>query len=301
MLPRFYRLDEYLELPREPQPWVIEFLVPVGGMVNVFGKPKTGKSFIVLDWAKAVASGMKTWFGYRIQKPGPVAYLQIDTPREEWARRMEEVKRQAQQDEIPLWIADMWLVPQFPVNVLDADDPTIEWLSSELERLQPVMVVIDTIREVHGGDEDNSTVMRNVLSALVGACRPAAIVLISHARKDQAGFGGDVEEDMMDQARGSSYVAGRMDVIAKVTKKRLMFKGRASGQQSEVIVQDPDTGWISLQRDNDDGSDAAIADIFAMYPDASVHDAAQRLHLRMKYSVSTATRRINAWKEKQAV
>lgn len=297
MLPRFYQLDEYLALPREPQPWVIHSLVPVGGMVNVFGKPKTGKSFITLDWAKAVASGESDWFGYEIQKPGPVAYLQVDTPREEWARRMEHVKAMCAREGVPLWIADMWLVPNFPVNVLDPDDTTIAWLRAELDKLQPVMIVIDTIREVHGGDEDNSTVMRNVLSSLVGACRPSAIVLVSHARKDQAGFGGEVEEDMMDQARGSSYVAGRMDVIAKVTKKRLTFKGRATGQQTEVLTQDPETGWISLQRD-DDGSDAYIKELLTNYPDASVNDLAKRFGQKMNVSVSTGTRKIISWKER---
>lgn len=300
MQPRFYQLDEYLALPREPQPWVIHSLVPVGGMVNVFGKPKTGKSFIALDWARAVASGQKSWFGYTIQKPGPVAYLQVDTPREEWARRMETVKAMCAADGVPLWVADMWLVPQFPVNILEPEDPTIKWLAAELERLQPVMIVIDTIREVHGGDEDNSTVMRNVLSALVGACRPAAIVLVSHARKDQAGFGGDVgEEDMMDQARGSSYVAGRMDVIVKVTKKRMQFKGRATGQQTEALAQDPETGWISLHRD-DDGSDAYIEELMTLYPKASVNELAKRLEHKLKYSHSTATRRIVAWKERMS-
>lgn len=299
MEPRFYRMDEYLALEREPQPWVIQSLVPVGGMVNVFGKPKTGKSFLTLDWARAVASGKSNWFGYTIQKSGPVAYLQVDTPREEWARRIEHVRQMCAEDDTPLFIADMWLVPQFPVNILGEDDPTIVWLKAELEKLQPVMIVIDTIREVHGGDEDNSTIMRNVLSSLVGACRPAAIVIVSHSRKDQAGFGGEVEEDMMDQARGSSYVAGRMDVIVKVSKKRMMFKGRATGQQTEVIVQDPETGWLSLQRE-DDGSDKLIEEIFDMYPNASVHDAAVRLGQKMGKSVSTATRRIHAWKEKQA-
>lgn len=294
---RFYQLDEYLALDREPQPWVIHSLVPVGGLVNVFGKPKTGKSFIVLDWCKAVAQGAGSWFGYQIQKSGPVAYLQVDTPREEWARRLEHVRKECARDGIPLWIADMWLVPNFPVNVLEKDDPTILWLRAELERIQPVMIVIDTLREVHGGDEDNSTVMRNVISALVGACRPSAIVIVSHARKDQAAFQDTGGDDMMDQARGSSYVAGRMDVIVKVSPKRMMFKGRATGQVTEVIQQDKETGWISLVRD-EDGSDKAIEDIWRSKPGLSLHAMAEILAKKMGYSVSTGERRMRAWRDK---
>lgn len=297
MSARFYAMDEYLGLGREPQPWVIHSLVPVGGLVNVFGKPKTGKSFIVLDWCRAVASGASHWFGYAINKPGPVCYLQVDTPREEWARRMEHVQKMVKQEGLPLWIADMWLVPNFPVNVLEKDDTTIAWLKAEIERIQPVMVVIDTLREVHGGDEDSSTIMRNVLSELVGACRPAAIVLISHARKDQAAFADTGGDDMMDQARGSSYVSGRMDVIVKVSPKRMMFKGRATGQMMEVLQQDKETGWISLLRE-EDGSDKAIEEIWRSNDGLSLHAMAVKLAKKMDYSVSTAERRLRAWRDK---
>ena len=296
---RFYQLDEYLDLPREPQPWIIQGLVPVAGLVNVYGKPKTGKSFLTLDWAKAVAGGQQSWHGYAVQKSGPVAYLQVDTPREEWARRLTQVKQLCARDGVPLWIADMWLVPQFPVNVLEPGDPTIAWLTAQLRQLQPVMIVIDTLREVHSGDEDNSTVMRNVISSLVGACRPAAIVLVTHARKGASGgWQADAAaDDMMDENRGSSYVAGRMDVVVKVTAKRMQFKGRATGQVTETLTQDPETGWISLQRD-DDGSDALIEQYGDTHPGISIHAMATKLSEKQGYSISTATRRILAWKDR---
>lgn len=296
---RFYQLDDYLRLPREPQPWVIHSLIPVGGLVNVFGKPKTGKSFIALDMAAKVARGEKTWEGYPIQKPGPVCYFQIDTPREEWARRAEEVKRQANRDGVALWIADMYLVPQFPVNLEDPRSPNILWLKQEMEKINPVMVVIDTLREVHGGDENDSTIMRNVIANIVGCCRPASIVLVSHSRKDQQGWQEmDGEDDMMDQARGSSYVAGRMDVIIKVTKRRMMFKGRATGAVTEQIQQDPETGWISLKRE-EDGSTQAIEELWRMYPGISQNSMADKLARKMGYSLSTAIRRLREWTQKQ--
>lgn len=292
----FVRLDDYLKLPREPQPWVIQHLVPIGGLVNVFGKPKTGKSWLALAWAQAVAAGDETWEGYGIHKPGPVAYIQVDTPREEWARRSElcwQMNATA-----PLYMADMWLVPQFPVNVLEHNDPTIRWLKAEMDRIQPVMVVIDTLREIHGGEEDSSTVMRNVLGSLVGACRPAAVVLVSHSRKDQMGWAEGEGEDLMDAARGSSYVAGRMDVVVKVSKRRMEFKGRATGLVQERIAQDPETGWISLIHD-EDGSEQMLNDIAMRYPGLSVHAMAEKLARLQKFSISTATRRIHQWKKKK--
>jgi hypothetical protein len=258
----------------------------------------TGKSFIALDWAFAVAAGKATWFGYEIQKSGPVMYLQVDTPREEWARRNEQGAQMYSLDDIPLHIADMWLIPQYPMDILEQTKMNVRWLKDQVEKIQPVMIVIDTLREVHSGDEDNSTVMRNVISEIVGACRPAAVVLVSHARKDQAGFGDVGGDDLMDQARGSSYVAGRMDVIVKVTARRMQFKGRATGQVTENLTQDPLTGWIKIERD-DDGSDEMIEQLYKEFPKDSVHKQAQRLADRKKYSLSTATRRINKWLEEK--
>lgn len=275
-----------------------DHLIRIGrGLTTTFN---SGKSWLALAWAKAIAAGDSNWCGYEIPLNGPVAYLQVDTPREEWSRRLELVREQCQRANIPLWIADMWLVPRFPVNVLEPDDPTLEWLRQQMAEIQPVLVVVDTLREVHGGDEDSSTVMRNVISSLVGVCRPAAIVFVSHARKDQAGWqqgGGD--DDMMDQNRGSSYTSGRMDVIVKVTQKRMQFKGRATGLVTEQLQQDKDTGWIELVRD-DDGSAKEIEAIWKAHPEGlSVHRMAELLSKKKGYSLSTATRRIKEWNDSQ--
>lgn len=305
-LPEFKRLDEYLALPREPQPWVIKPIIPVGGLVNTYGKPKTGKSFLIMGMAQAVANGDETWEGYEICKSGPVAYLQVDTPREEWAKRIETVRELSQADSIPFYIADMWLIPKYPMDILDPNSETLVWLKTEMAKVKPVMVIVDTLREVHSGDEDSSTVMRNVITGIVGACMPEkgedrpspAIVFISHARKDAAGWQNDGQDDMMDQARGSSYVNGRMDVIMQVTPKTMKFKGRATGEQKRTIIKD-DKGWIHIQHE-DDGSDKAIEALVEEHPKLSINGLAKKLSALMGYSLSTATRRIILWQEKHS-
>lgn len=280
-------------------------MIPVGGLVNVYGKPKTGKSFVVLGMAQAITNGDETWEGFDVDKHGPVAYLQVDTPREEWAKRLETAQQMSHTDDIPFYVADMWLIPKYPMDILEPDGQTLKWLKDEMERVQPIMVVIDTLREVHSGDEDSSTTMRNVITNIVGACMPSqgssrsvpAIVLISHARKDAAGWQQDGQDDMMDQARGSSYVAGRMDVIIQVTQRTMKFKGRATGEQRRSLFKNDQTGWVHVVQE-DDGSQKHVQEIMERYPDASVNSNAARLVEKMGYSMSTATRRINQWIQK---
>lgn len=254
----FVPADAYLQLPRAPQPWIIDKLIPVGGLINLFGKPKTGKSFLALSLAQAIVDGRPDWCGYEVNQPGPVAYLQIDTPREEWSSRLDRIKFSTVGAN-RLWIADMYQVPEFPFNILNPAQTELAWLKQSIAAINPTLTIIDTLREVHGGDENDSTTMRNVIAHLVEACRPSAILLISHARKDSM-LTASGDDDMMDQGRGSSYVAGRMDVVMKLTQKRLMFKGRATGQTIESVIQDPTTGLILIEDEAEDLQHKLIID-----------------------------------------
>lgn len=289
----FLTARDYLKLPREPQPWVVDKLIPVGGLVNVFGKPKTGKSFVMLGIAEAMANDEPDWEGFAIKKNGPVAYLQVDTPREEWAGRVQRMKQIAANAPDKLWIADMWMVPEFPFNILNPQGTELRWLKDNLAKIKPVLVVIDTLREVHSGDEDSSTTMRNVIANIVAACRPAAIVLVSHSRKDSV-MTSVGDDDLMDQQRGSSYVSGRMDVIAKVTPKRLIFKGRATGQLQYPISQD-ERGFIHVERKDTTGFDDARVITEQQYPTASLNAKAEHIAKLAGISHSTAYRKLREW------
>lgn len=288
----FVQASSYLDLPREPQPWVVDKLIPVGGLVNVFGKPKSGKSFLMLGVIEAIANRSEAWEGFAIRKHGPVAYLQVDTPREEWATRVTRMDWASPEAAERVWIADMWQVPQFPFNILNPQGTEVQWLKDNLAIIQPVVVVIDTLREIHGGDENDSTVMRNVIANLVGACRPAAIVLVSHSRKDSV-MTTMGEDDLMDQQRGSSYVSGRMDVIIKVSPKRLTFKGRATGQLHYPISQD-EKGFIRVERENTDAFEDAFQVAIARTPDASDNQLSESIALLAGLSQSAAYRKVRA-------
>lgn len=288
----FVSASEYLGLPREPQPWVVDKLIPVGGLVNVFGKPKSGKSFLMLGVIEAIANALPEWEGFAIKKHGPVAYLQVDTPREEWAARVTRMNWSSPEAADQLWIADMWQVPEFPFNILNPQGIEMQWLRDNLARIRPVVVVIDTLREIHGGDENDSTIMRNVISNLVAACRPAAIVLVSHSRKDSV-MTTMGEDDLMDQQRGSSYVSGRMDVIIKVSPKRLTFKGRATGQQQYPIHQD-EKGFIRVERETTDAFEDALRTARHHYPDAGITELAEHVARLANCSQSSAYRKLKS-------
>jgi len=87
-----------------------------------------------------------------------------------------------------------------------------------------------------------------------------------------------------------------MDVVIKLTQKRMMFKGRATGQQMEVISQNLETGLIEIEPQGDDAAMAKlIADVRKdLGPSASQRMICKELEKRANISYTTAFRRLKA-------
>jgi len=245
--PSFLWGDAYADLPDDYDRFILQPLIPSAGLVNFYGKPKAGKSMAALGVGLAVSNGLSEWNGFKINRHGPVAYLQVDTPRGEWKARVQNLKRHGY-DVSKMAVIDMEMTP-YPFNILLPQHQA--WLQRTLEQIQPVLLFVDTIREAHDADENDSGDMKRVVNALRKVSHPAAVVLISHARKDSA-FNQSGGEDLMDDLRGTTYMSGRMDTIVKFTERRMTMKGRSIGQTTVSIEQDPETYLVHVKGEKDE-------------------------------------------------
>lgn len=227
--------DEYLTLPRAPQTWLVEPLIPTSGAALFYGDPKVGKSYAALQLALALRHG-GDWLGFPIRTAGPVVYIQLDTPRSLWGERLDQLKKGGYPIGA-LHMVDRETLDLYPFDITDQHHKNL--LKSEIKPLQPTAVIIDTIRESHSLDENDSTAMRNVVGELVDATQPAAMILISHARKPSQDSG----YDLLSDNRGSGYVVGRMDCIFRMTKKTLHYTGRGIEEGSIRITRGDDGFW----------------------------------------------------------
>ena len=226
-------MSDYLKLPRDPATWLINPLIPNGGAGLIFSPPKVGKTAIALQMAHAIAGGADEWMGFPIGKTGRVLYFQLDTPRATWALRINSFISHGYHFNDDLTkVADRSSVPYYPFDVLQPDH--LNYLSRVVQEAQPVTAVfIDTLRKIHSGNENESTVMSNVMSALIKAVAPAALILISHDRKPNA----DMEKDIMTDHRGSTSVVAEMDGIMRLTKSRLYYAGRNIEEGSVKLLR----------------------------------------------------------------
>lgn len=245
--PGFVPVDEYLRLPRSPETWLVKSLIPVRGAALLYGQEKSGKSAIAIQLAAAISGGAREWMGFPIGLTGPVLYLQLDNPRSTWADRFEKLTRHGLSYTRNLFLADRESFEHFPFDILQPLH--MDYLKVLVKMRQPVAVFVDTLREVSSGDENDSTISRNVIANLAGATEGSALIVVSHARKPQP----DTDKDLMADHRGSSYVTGRMDAILRMAHNRLYYGGRSIEQGNmkltRTVVED---GCIMFEPSLDD-------------------------------------------------
>lgn len=224
----FLSTPEYLDLPRNPESWIVEDILPTSGLLNIYGKPKSHKSFFALQIAQAIGDPkIPDILGFPIHQHGTVAYLQVDTPRGLWADRILRWFPNNQ----GILMADSQIVP-YPFNILGSG---FKWLREAVDQAKPSVVILDTLREIHVGDENDSAHMQLVVNSLVAATMPSACILLSHSRKNMAEGGLDI----MAENRGSGYVAGRCDAVAYLGKEKLHFQSRSAALESIEIIRTP--------------------------------------------------------------
>lgn len=244
-------VSDYLALPRAPEAWIIDPIVPTGGTVILYGDAKLGKSYLALQLAEAIQLG-STWLGFPVSSPGRVAYLQLDTARGIWAERFERLLGGGF-DPGNMLLGDRDTLGLWP---FDALNPThLDRLKLELAPFNPDVVIIDTLRAAHGGKENDSDVMQQVITRLALAVQPAALVIVSHSRKPS-----EQGVDVLNDQRGSNAAVGAVDTILRLTKRGLHFVGRAI-EEGMIKIERLDNGlWAVAQADIDAAVKAVMAD-----------------------------------------
>lgn len=172
-----------------PQPptarWLVEDLWAEGAVGVLGGTPKTGKTWLALELAIAVASGRPCLGRYPVPNPGPVLiYAAEDTASalRERALAIAQVRgiRQIERLAVGL-ITEPELRLDLPGHQLRLD--------VTLETIKPRLLILDPLVRLHAANENSST----EVSALLGFLRAlqrahgVAIALVHHVRKSAAG------------------------------------------------------------------------------------------------------------------
>ncbi len=207
----FTRADEVLTQVTNPK-WLIKDVCEQESLMQIWGSPKSGKSFVAIAMSCAIASG-QDFYGNKAYKK-PVLYICGEGQR--GVKRRLSAWQQAQYSltGIPLYLSDR------AVRIGDKDD--FERLTQEIEAIKAIegdigMIVVDTFqRNFGGGNENSAEDVGNFIHQLDGliAAYGCNVCIVHHS-----GHEGN-------RARGSSVIGASLDYefsVKRTDKNDQMF------------------------------------------------------------------------------
>jgi KaiC/GvpD/RAD55 family RecA-like ATPase len=245
-------------------PMLVQGLIPRGGLVMISAEPFVGKTFLSLELARSVATG-GNFMGKFPTNQGNVLFVEEDSPA--WDLSAQFVKLAgAQNDRDRLSILDQtgkvgltdleqhcfFLVGQ-GVN-LDTTTGAMD-LVQVMKDLGPVeygreevetgtdLLILDTMRSLHSGEENDATAMALLLDKLRMIQREtgAAIVLLHHFNKPTKENQGNLSLRL----RGSSAILGALDGLIGLTRVNKDGLVRAQILKSRAIQTEGFEFWIA--------------------------------------------------------
>lgn len=195
----FLSAEELWALP--PITWRLQSVLPTTGLAALFGPSGSGKSFLVLDLANAIAQGTERWFGLRTVA-APVLYCALEGEAG-IAKRLSAWQTQRQQQPCPL----LRFMTQ-PFSIVDDAGALAD--AVQAANATGCMVILDTLnRAAPGLDENDSKDMGRLIHAAKALqTKTGGLVLLVHHT------GKDVSRGL----RGHSSLLASLDACMEVSR-----------------------------------------------------------------------------------
>lgn len=238
-----------------PDPaFLVEPMIPQGGLVILHGKPGVGKTQFVLTLAHAINNGLPFLSRWPTRQ-GPVVVIQAD------------MTGQIQQDRVVRIINNVNIADTYWVVEEDGRTPSINVesmpilqrnLVQTIQELNPVLVVWDTLRKIHRLPENASESPIIVYDAARAVAPKATHLFVHHNRKASRDPNApDMEDEAFmgnQQWKGACDATMSLEELGTVPKRLLLtfHKARtASDIERRPIILELDMKTIILMPTED--------------------------------------------------
>ncbi len=221
---------DLLNEPEETTDWLVEGLLPSGGFSVITAKPKVGKSTLVKQMALNIAQGIP--FLDRPSMQGAVIYLAFEDKRAEIRKHLRA----------------MGMTGDDPFYVYAGGAPldAIKKITSDIKRIKPVLLVIDTLfRLIRLKDGNSYNEVTNALDPLIRLARDSgvSILAIHHSKKGDS----DIEDCLL----GSTAIFGSVDTTILLKRyegyRTIQSRQRYGDDMPEtVLLFDKETGITDI-------------------------------------------------------
>ena len=204
------QFDSLLELSRHLKPiaWLWPGWLPRGMLTLLGAAPGAGKSFLALDLAWRITTGLP-FPGSQIhpQQPGKVVYVDAEAV----PQILNERAAGYQIDLSRLYC----LLPD-PAEMIDFGDPKYrDRLINMVATIRPELVIIDSLASIHSRGQNNVEDVRKLLSFLtqLAAAYQCGLLLIHHIRKPGNGQNIQMYDLSLSDLSGSGHIVAMARVV----------------------------------------------------------------------------------------
>jgi hypothetical protein len=214
-------LDELFALELPEIEFLVEDILPTAAVCLLDGREKSGKGLLSLDLCASVALGEP--FLDRAVKEGPAIYCAAEENIRDVRARVAE--RFGSRRDAPFHVLPL---DGSTGDRLQLEDPVgMQRLHDMMQEIEPQVVVLDPLRELHGGQEDSSDEMAPILRPVRQlAHQTGSTIILNHHQNKGGGFRGstaifaacdlgwsftraDADDDSESSPRGILKVEGR--------------------------------------------------------------------------------------------
>ena len=222
------QLKEFLKQGDTEVEWVVDKLIPKGGITILAAKPKVGKTILTFNMAICVSVG-QPFLGYETLE-GPVIIIQMEDTKSLIRTRLYTMTGV---EDLPIYLN----------NKLFSLEGNLDELKNIIEQIQPQLVIFDPmVFLLDVTDENNAMQIAKAMKPLrdLAIETNTAILIVHHHRK---GVGNDEEA-----IRGSSAIFGSVDMAINIFKEangttKMRIHGRMTEQKEIIIKLDTEILW----------------------------------------------------------
>ena len=215
------------------------------GMILFGGKPKRGKSWLMLDLALSVGTGSPVWRHFPVPEPQPVLYIGLEDGRDDIRERLFAIQP---------GITDTGKL-EFLYHFPRLNEGGLEKLRGYAESGRYRLIIIDVLARVESADRRGSEKRYHDIYDMLTPLQdlrhqhPLCMILVTHLRKSEA-------QDIFDGLHGSVAYQGVQDALW-VLERRLQSNvavvhtlGKRSHHQA-LHVSFADGHWEFLGHDEE--------------------------------------------------
>jgi RecA-family ATPase len=169
-----------------PRRWLVDNLIPAANVTLIGGDGGTGKSLLALQLVFASVAG-KTWLGHPVMQ-GPALFLSAEDSKDELHRRLAAIASENDCDLSALhslylasYVGTDAILAQPEGNILVPTD-RFKRIDAKLPQMRPVAIVLDTLADLHSGDENIRSHARSFIALLRGLAvrHDVAVIVLAH-------------------------------------------------------------------------------------------------------------------------